>query len=192
MNFVFKFFSRTRQETERELADERDQGTSFWAENSKFAYGFGVDAIGNGHIFQNIHQISNIMTFTPLGKVGIGIDDPLTDMPDDLNGDRHYLLYVKGGILTECCRVAVKGTGDWQDNVFNTDYKLMSIYDLDTFIRKNNHLPNIPSAKEVTKNGIDVVEIDALLLQKIEELTLYNIQLQKEIDELKTKIKNLK
>ncbi len=119
------------------------------------------------------------------GKVGIGIYNP-TDMPGN------YLLYVKKGILTERCRVAVRGSSDWSDFIFDKNYKLMPIYDLEKFIKKNNHLPEIPSAAEVTKTGIDVAQMDALLLQKIEQLTLYTIQLQKQIDELKIKNKNLK
>lgn len=60
------------------------------------------------------------------------------------------------------------------------------------YINKNKHLPKIPTSEEVKKNGIDVANMDALLLGKIEELTLYIIQQQKQIEDLKQQIKSLK
>jgi len=57
--------------------------------------------------------------------------------------------------------------------------------EVEAFIKKNNHLPDVPSEKEVMKNGIDVANMDAILLQKIEELTLYMIDLKKENEHLK-------
>jgi len=76
-------------------------------------------------------------------------------------------------------------TNVWSDFVFDADYKLMPLYELEQFITTNKHLPEIPSAKEVEENGINVAGIQAKLLQKIEELTLHIIDLQKQIDELK-------
>jgi hypothetical protein len=73
----------------------------------------------------------------------------------------------------------------WSDYVFNRGYKLMPLDSVERFITANKHLPGIPSADEVNKNGINVGVAQANLLAKIEELTLYTIQLKKEIDELK-------
>jgi hypothetical protein len=73
----------------------------------------------------------------------------------------------------------------WSDFVFATDYQLMSLSDLEKFIKANQHLPHVPSEVEVLKNGIDVATMQAIHQQKIEELTLYLIQLQKQIDEMK-------
>lgn len=73
----------------------------------------------------------------------------------------------------------------WADFVFKEDYKLMSIDELESYIKKNNHLPNIPSEQDVMQNGIDIIEMNKLLLQKVEELTLYVIQMKNEIEELK-------
>ena len=78
----------------------------------------------------------------------------------------------------------------WYDHVFNNDYKLIPLYEVEKFIKNNRHLPDIPSEKEVKKSGFDLVEMNALLLKKVEELTLYTIQQQKEIDELKKIIKS--
>ncbi len=74
----------------------------------------------------------------------------------------------------------------WADYVFNPDYNLMSLTHLEKYIRENKHLPNIPSAKEVSQNGVALGEMQNKQMEKIEELTLYIIDLQKQIDELKT------
>lgn len=74
----------------------------------------------------------------------------------------------------------------WEDIVFDKDYQLLTLNELDTYITNNKHLPDIPSEKEVLENGINVGEMNALLLKKIEELTLYIIDQQKQIDELRT------
>lgn len=118
------------------------------------------------------------------GKVKIGIQD--TDTPGN------YRLYVKGGILTEHCRVGVDGTADWSDYVFAKNYSLPSLDSVENYISKNHHLKGVPSAEEVVKNGVDVTKMDADLLKKVEELTLYVIKLQKENDALKKQIDTLK
>jgi len=73
----------------------------------------------------------------------------------------------------------------WADYVFDKNYVLPSLGDLAAFIKENKHLPGIPTAAEVEKNGIDLGATQAKLLEKIEQLTLYTIELQKQIDELK-------
>lgn len=73
----------------------------------------------------------------------------------------------------------------WADFVFEPTYKLPSLQELEIYINKNKHLPEVPSAAEVEKNGVDVGEMNKILLQKIEELTLHVIRQQKEIEELK-------
>ena len=83
---------------------------------------------------------------------------------------------------------SVKVYTDWADFVFIDNYKLPSLEEVEKFIDENGHLENIPSAQEVEENGIELGEMNKLLLQKIEELTLYTIELKKEIDELKIKI----
>ncbi len=89
-----------------------------------------------------------------------------------------------------CKEVEVTMTG-WSDFVFNNDYKLRSLYDVENFIAQNKHLPDVPSASEVISNGSNLGAMDAVLLQKIEELTLYMIDLKKENDLLKARINNL-
>ncbi|MCE3227957.1 MAG: hypothetical protein K0S32_2508 [Bacteroidetes bacterium] len=131
------------------------------------------------------------------GNVGIKTDSPtaaLTVNGNVLIGDplaislpAGYKLYVATGILTEKVKVAVETTGNWSDYVFDKDYKLAALSEVEAYVKKNKHLPGVPSAEEVVKEGIDVEKMDAKLLEKIEELTLYVIKLEKEVNELKQK-----
>mgnify|MGYP000894720769 CR=1 FL=1 len=75
----------------------------------------------------------------------------------------------------------------WSDFVFDNNYKLMPLNELENYYRSNKHLPDVPAEQEVMKNGINTAEMDAILLQKIEELTLYIVKLNKEIELLKQK-----
>lgn len=75
---------------------------------------------------------------------------------------------------------------DWPDYVFGESHELMPINDVEQYVKQNGHLPNVPSAEEVEKDGMDVGEMNRLLLEKVEELTLYIIDLQKQLDELKS------
>lgn len=68
----------------------------------------------------------------------------------------------------------------------------MSLKELEQYISQNKHLPDMPTQDEISKNGMDVYEMNAILLKKVEELTLYVIEQQKQIDELENKIKNIK
>jgi len=79
----------------------------------------------------------------------------------------------------------------WYDHVFHEGYNLMPLSELELFVSTNKHLPEIPSEKEVIENGINVGEMNALLLKKIEELTLYVIDLKKENNEIKAKLTSL-
>lgn len=118
------------------------------------------------------------------GKIAIG---NFTNVPQVFSNleNADYQLIVKNGIKTEKVRVELSSANGWPDYVFETDYRLMPLEELETFVSTNKHLPNIPSAEEVKKNGIDLAEMDAKLLEKIEELTLYNIDLYNENKSLK-------
>lgn len=101
-----------------------------------------------------------------------------------------YALAVSGGILTN--EVLIKEVSEWYDFVFDDDYELSSLKDLELFIDKNGHLPDMPSEKEVLDTGYNMVEMDGLLLKKIEELTLYTIELNKIIEKQQQIIESLK
>jgi len=72
------------------------------------------------------------------------------------------------------------------------NYNLMPLKELEQYILKNKHLPNVPTQDEISKDGMDVYEMNAVLLKKVEELTLYVIEQQKQIVELENEIKNIK
>jgi hypothetical protein len=78
---------------------------------------------------------------------------------------------------------------NFPDYVFEADYKIMSLLEVEKYYKQYKHLPEIPSAKEVEENDLDIGEMNKLLLKKIEELTIHMVQQQKEIDELKKQIK---
>lgn len=107
------------------------------------------------------------------GKVGIGV------------GVNHNfgegLLEVNGTIRSK--RVVVEQTGWWPDYVFDDDHNLMELSELREFISKQGHLPNIPSAEEIETSGLDLGQLLKLQMQKIEELTLYILQLEERMNE---------
>ena len=104
------------------------------------------------------------------GDVGIGTEATV-------NG---YKLTVNGGIYALDLRIRpdLSNTADY---VFEPDYPLMSLQDVKTIIQTKKHLPGVPSAKEMVENGVSIAEMNATLLQKIEELTLYVIQQDEKI-----------
>ena len=108
---------------------------------------------------------NEVMSLTTAGNVGIGIDNPTEK------------LSVNGNIRAKKLIVTQNG---WPDYVFSKSYHLMPLDKLEAFVQRNSHLPEIPSAAEVESKGLDMGKTQALLLKKIEEMTLYIIQLKKE------------
>jgi len=98
-----------------------------------------------------------------------------------------YRAAIDGKVLMEECHL--QNSNNWPDYVFAADYKLRSLKDTEAFIKQNQHLPEVPAAKVVEKEGYDVGEMTKILLKKIEELTLHTIAQQKEIEALKAQIK---
>jgi hypothetical protein len=108
--------------------------------------------------------------------------------PMIIKNSNSKILQLDNNGLLHARRIKVD-TDSWADFVFEEDYKLMPLSELEIFIQKNRHLPNVPSEKESIENGVDLVEMNRILLQKVEELTLYLIKQQKEIEELQLKNK---
>lgn len=104
-------------------------------------------------------------------------------------GTENFLIYNDGRVYAREINVKVGALGDF---VFHPEYNLMPLGDVENYLLKNSHLPGIPSANEVKKNGMDLGEFQNLLLQKVEELTLYVIQLNKENEALKIEVEKLK
>jgi len=116
-------------------------------------------------------------SFLVQGNVGIGTANP------------DQRLTVKGKIHAEEVIIDLAVPADY---VFKPDYKLMPLRLVEQFVKTNSHLPEIPSASEITKNGLSMGEMQNKLLQKVEELTLYLIEQQKHIDVQNEEIKQLK
>ncbi|MCX6303972.1 MAG: hypothetical protein NT040_03300 [Bacteroidetes bacterium] len=112
------------------------------------------------------------------GSVGIGV----TSVGSGIK------LAVNGKVTCKEVEVTLAGFPDF---VFSNDYKLMSLYDVENYININKHLPEVPSATEVTEKGLNLGDMNATLLQKVEELTLYMIDLKKENDALKVRVSSL-
>lgn len=99
-----------------------------------------------------------------------------------------FRLFVKKGVRTEQVKVDMSA-GKWADYVFADDYKLLSLKEVKKHIDENGHLPAMPSAEEVAEQGVNLGEMDAKLLEKIEELTLYIIEQEERISQLEGKLK---
>lgn len=96
-----------------------------------------------------------------------------------------------GGSIGARAIYVVAPTAIWPDYVFEAAYRLPPLREVEEFIRANRHLPDVPSAATVQANGLDLGKMDALLLQKVEELTLYLIELRKENDALRARVSKL-
>ena len=146
--------------------------------------------VGGGNYYLFLHNS---------GRVGINTNNPTAQLtvngnmlvgdPATISLPAGYKLYVQTGILTEKVKVALETTSDWADYVFDQNYKLLELKDVKSFVTKNNHLPGVPSAQQlVDEKGYDLSKMDAKLLEKIEELTLYMIQLSEENAALKERV----
>lgn len=120
-------------------------------------------------------QISNYVSrFNVFGKVGIGTANPQAD------------LSVNGNILAK--EIKVKTDISVPDYVFEPDYELRSLEETERYVKSNKHLPGIPSAKQIKADGLDLAEMNLLLLKKVEEMTLQLIQMNNEMKNQAEKI----
>jgi hypothetical protein len=134
------------------------------------SWGLGAIVFGNDN--------TDHMTINNDGKVSIGALK--------MTGTHsNAMLSVDGKMVA---KEIVVTTSNWADYVFAADYKLPNLYEVETYYLANKHLPEIPSEKEVIDNGIDVAEMNKLLLKKIEEMTIMMVQQQKDIDAMKKKL----
>ena len=122
------------------------------------------------------------LTVTADGNVGIGTTDPQRTLEVVGNASVEGLLMAKSLMVSAAL---------WPDFVFEKDYKLTPLSEVEQFIAENQRLPNVPSASEIETDGVNVGEMNALLLQKIEELTLYIIEQEKQMKDLEKRFSEI-
>ncbi|MBL0737623.1 hypothetical protein JI750_12025 [Flavobacterium sp. GN10] len=149
-------------------------GGAGWA-NKNILQTSWISGIGDFTELNVVGKIANsaFIRLIENGNVGIGAQNPDSK------------LTVAGNIHAQEVKVTVNA-GVVPDYVFANDYKLKSLNEVEQYIKKNSHLPEIPSAKELEKNGLMIAEMNMNLLKKIEELTLYIIEQDKKTETLKT------
>ena len=142
----------------------------------------------------NAFQLSAAPYFLMIGgsstKGAINIDYNSNVAIGTTNTSSGYLFAVAGSAVFDQVTVKLISANNpkgspWADYVFDRNYQLPSLYSLADYIKANNHLPGIPTTAEVEKNGVDLGATEAKLLEKIEQLTLYTIQLQQQVDGMK-------
>jgi|GEM_PF-1425855 len=160
-------------------------GTAFAVQdNTTYAMSMSVNNLGSGTLYlKNAGSNSIVLNgggdsyFNTGGGVGIGTTNPGS-----------YTLAVEGKIG---CRELVVTTAAWADFVFEDNYRLPTLREVERHIQERGHLPGIPTEAQVKEQGVSVGEISSKLLQKIEELTLYVININKENESLKAQLANL-
>jgi hypothetical protein len=167
---------------------------SYGSSNTFIGYMAGYNETGSNKLY-----IANTNTTTPLlyGDFSarfLSIGDVPVAKRDAVANSGQYSLIVEKGILSEKLKVALKTSDDWADYVFEPEYKakMMSLEEVEKFTLENKHLPNVPSAAELVEKGLDFNETSRMFMEKIEELTLYIIELNKEVKALKLENKDLK
>ena len=132
--------------------------------------------------FQIGSSQQDLLLLKTSGKVVIG-DTSQISTPGPYN------LYVQNGVLTEKVKVAVKTLGDWSDDAFTQTPEISTVK---ASIESNSHLHNMPSAAQLVKEGYELQEMDAKILEQVEWLWQYTIQLSEENKSLKKELQEIK
>jgi hypothetical protein len=157
--------------------------SKIWVSNTAYSYNFGIDNTGIGRIGSNINYANqiNLINFrtdaNDMPMVWIG-----NKKPQGVHAD--FSFAVQGKIVAQSVYVTAAIASNWADYVFEKDYKLPRLAELEKYYLKNKHLPEVPSTQEVAEKGIDLGEMNTLLLKKVEELTLYVVDLNKKVEVL--------
>ena len=139
----------------------------------------GIGTVNFGFVITPWANAESGVRIDGSGNVGIGAHDT-----------KGYKLAVNGNAIFT--KVVVKSYTNWPDYVFHANYRLRPLSEVEQYIKQYGHLPEVPSAAEFEKNGIDVGDNQATLLKKIEELTLYVIEQNKKIQALEADVKSMK
>ncbi|MCU0467060.1 MAG: hypothetical protein MUF58_00540 [Arcicella sp.] len=159
--------------------------------NYSTAIGYGASvSVENGLVLGNTEVKVGIGTSNPTARLEVasGKENESGLLFSNLkqsNVSKFLTVDAKGRVILEKPRTQISKPEDWSDKVFEQNYQLKSLTEVERFIKANKHLPNLPSAQEMTEKGIENDKLAAKLLEKIEELTLYMIELKKENQELK-------
>lgn len=145
-------------------------------------------AQSNKGAFNIVPVDDNALFLRCIKKGNIGLTIKMKDEVDvafkvlDYNNKINFSILDNGHVYARKYTTTLNNIPDY---VFDEDYDLMSVDELEKYIASEHHLPNIPSADEYKKEGVDLGEMNRLLLEKVEELTLYIIELNKEMEEVK-------
>jgi hypothetical protein len=143
---------------------------------------------GSTNIFNiGVHNTNDSNASADLNSISIRRDNGSVGIGTTETG--HHQLAVEGSIGAREIKVETSG---WSDFVFDEDYKLKSIEEVEQYVKENGHLAEIPDQETVKKNGVNLGEMNAKLLQKIEELTLYTIEQNKQLKQQSNVIEELK
>jgi hypothetical protein len=151
-------------------------------------------------------SLSNALILGHKANIGIGTSSPrqkLEVVADEVNAsglrltnltsqtkptqatDQFLTVNEHGDVVKARYQLRINSASEWSDQVFRPTYPLRSLASVATYIAEHGHLPAVPSAEQVVNEGVDLVRMNATLLEKVEELTLYSIQQQIEIDQVK-------
>ncbi|PZF71171.1 hypothetical protein DN068_19540 [Taibaiella soli] len=148
------------------------------ANNQKYPF-LNIETLQpNMPIIMEVNEKATMQVFQNQVLIGSDLPFPSSDAVIPYSG-LNYTLGVRGRIVSS--GITCKDLSQWSDFVFNEDYTLKSLDEVADYVAANKHLPDVPSAKDVVENGIDVSEMLKIQMQKIEELTLYSIQQQKQL-----------
>lgn len=136
-----------------------------------------INRYNNDNLFIGFRNTANTILQANGGNVGIGIAAPTEK------------LSVNGKIRAKEIKIEAN---NWPDYVFDESYRMRTLDDLEEFVKANKHLPDMPTEAEVKREGIELGVMNAMLLRKIEELTLYVIELKKENRNIRNELKTLK
>jgi hypothetical protein len=132
---------------------------------------------------------TGVGTYTPNAKLHVNGTTGILVGGNNARIATGYSVSVDGKIMAE--EVTVQNSTAWPDYVFANEYKLMPLDELERSINQNKHLPNIPAAAEVEKNGIMLGDMNRKLMEKVEELTLYIIELNKKNEALAKRVQQM-
>lgn len=176
-NSIFAFHDRT---TNAQYGFFRAWSSNPFNPAGYYGFEIGTPPSASGEPLKKLFFTTNYtirMAIMENGNIGIGVNDPGA-----------YKLAVNGNVRAK--EVVVET--NWADYVFDKQFKLKPLSEVERFIEENKHLPDIPSATDIQKNGAKLAELTTKMMQKIEELTLYSIAQEKKLEKLEAELAQLK